>query len=64
MKSFKAEVRADDSLKWYSNQLRFATEQEALRYARDLMSRWTAVREYRVVRSDDPITEKAKETLI
>lgn len=53
--SWKAEVIADDSGKWVSNALRFATEAEAARYATDLMGRWMSVREKRVVESDEPI---------
>jgi hypothetical protein len=56
--SFKAEVIADESGKWVGNALRFATKVKAEEYARDLMSRWMAVREWRVVRSSDPVTEK------
>ena len=34
--------------------LRFETEQEALAYARDLELRWSAVRDKRIVKSEDP----------
>ena len=54
--SFKAEVIADGSGQWCSNGLRFATEQEAKIYVDDLMMRWTAVRDTRVVECGDPIT--------
>jgi len=37
------------------NALRFATEDEATRNARDLMHRWFAVTEYRAEPSDDPV---------
>ena len=55
MQSFKVEVNtfgapADD---WPSNRLRFATKLAAEVYANDLASRWTAVREWRVVKSND-----------
>jgi hypothetical protein len=56
-KSFKAEVIADSSGQWVSNQLRFATKKQAEDYAADLAYRWTAVRETRVVECDDPVTE-------
>jgi len=46
---FKVEVIADSSGEWVGNQLRFATKEEAEAYGRDLFSRWTLVREYRVV---------------
>jgi hypothetical protein len=35
--------------------MRFATEQEARRWAGDLMMRWTAVRDFRAVESPDPV---------
>lgn len=53
MKSWKAEVIADDSGKWCGNGLRFATKVEAEGYADDLAGRWTAVRQKRVVESPD-----------
>lgn len=39
--SFAAEVIADNSGKWVGNGLRFATKDEAEKYAVDLMWRWT-----------------------
>jgi hypothetical protein len=54
--SYKCEVQADSSGRWESNELRFATHQEATFYAVDLGMRWMAVREARVVESDDPVT--------
>ena len=56
--NFKAEVIADSSGKWSSNPLRFATEAEARIYVDDLMMRWTAVRDTRVVEVDDPVTAR------
>ncbi len=53
--SYKVEVLADDSGKWVGNSLRFDTEKEAEGYAVNLMSRWTAVRETRVVQSTDEV---------
>src|ERR1700724_4698789 len=53
--SFKPEVIADTSGKWCGNALRFATRKEAEANVRDLMMRWFAVRETRVVESDDPV---------
>jgi len=55
--SYAAEVIADDSGKWVSNGLRFATAAEAKAYVMDLYSRWTAVRKYRVVPSLDPVSK-------
>lgn len=46
---FKVEVLADSSGVWAGNALTFGTRPEAEAYARDLFSRWTAVREWRVV---------------
>jgi hypothetical protein len=53
--SYKAEVIADTSGKWNSNGLRFATEEEAQSYVRDLYARWTLVRSTRVVPANDPV---------
>lgn len=53
--SYVAEVIADDSGKFVSNSLRFATEHEADLYVKDLARRWTLVRETRVVPSNDPV---------
>jgi hypothetical protein len=53
--SFKPEVIADTSGKWCANALRFATREEAAANVQDLMMRWFAVRETRVVESDDPV---------
>lgn len=54
--SWKAEVIADGSKKWSSNAARFSTKREAEYYAVDLGWRWTAVREWRVVECDDPVS--------
>lgn len=54
MTSWKAEVIADSSGNWASNALRFRTKEACERYAADLYSRWTAVREYRATECDDP----------
>ena len=53
--SFKPEVIAGTSGKWCGNALRFATREEAEANVRDLMMRWFAVQETRVVESDDPV---------
>ncbi len=57
--SYKAEVTADDSGKWYSNALRFNTREAAEAYVSNLALRWSAVRDTRVVESDDPATQEA-----
>ena len=41
---------------WTSNALAFATEDEAIGYAKDLMSRWMAVTDYRVAECQDEVT--------
>ena len=51
--SWTPEVIADSSGKWCGNALRFATREEAEANVRDLMMRWFAVRDTRVVESDD-----------
>jgi hypothetical protein len=56
--SYKPEVIADSSGQWTGNALRFATEGEAITYARDLMRRWTLVSDIRVVPSDDPVNQQ------
>jgi len=53
--SFKPEVIADTSANWCGNALRFATREEAEANVQDLMMRWFAVRETRVVESGDPV---------
>ena len=53
--SWAPEVIADSSGKWTRNALRFATKVEADANVRDLYSRWTAVREYRSVETDEPV---------
>ena len=53
--TFKLVVIADASGRWCGNALRFATREEAEANVRDLMMRWFAVRETRVVASDDPV---------
>lgn len=54
--SWKMEVIADASGQWAGNGLRFATQDEAERYAADLAWRWTLVRDTRVVESADAVT--------
>jgi hypothetical protein len=56
--SWKVEVIMDDSGEWEGDSLVFATEQEALAYGRDLEFRWSAVRDKRIVESDDPVNHR------
>ncbi len=51
--AFKVEVQTDDTGQWYANGLTFDTEQEARQYGKDLASRWTLVRLFRVVQATD-----------
>jgi hypothetical protein len=53
--SFKPEVQTDSTGKWYGNALRFGSREEAEAQVLDLMMRWFAVRETRVVEYDDPV---------
>jgi hypothetical protein len=55
MKSWKPEVMTDSSGNWYGNALRFATREEAEANVYNLSMRWFAVRDIRVVESDDPV---------
>ena len=56
--SFQVEVIADNSGQWEANALRFETQVEADLYGRDLMWRWLAVKEMRIVSCDDRVTAK------
>lgn len=56
MASFKLECLVhgeDPAANWPTNGLRFASEAECLAYGEDLYSRWTMLKEYRPVASDD-----------
>lgn len=53
--SFKCEVIADSTGVWCSNGLAFATKEEAETYGVNLMIRWSAVRDSRAVKSDEPV---------
>jgi len=53
--SWTVEVIVDDSGEWERDPLRFESEQEALAYARALEFRWSAVRDKRIVKSEDSI---------
>jgi hypothetical protein len=59
--SFKPEVRTGSDPKFYGNNLAFATREEAERSAKDLMSRWMLVVEWRVVESDQPVNYRLDE---
>lgn len=53
-KSYMPQVIADSSGAWAGNALRFATREEAEANVADLAARWTAVRDTRVIESEDP----------
>ena len=55
--SWKVEVVMDDSGEWECDSLRFATQQEAVAYARDLEFRCSALRDKRVMESRDPVNQ-------
>ena len=51
-RSHTVEVIGDDSNTWAGNGLRFGTKHEAESYAKDLARRWTSVRKWRTVESN------------
>ena len=54
-KSYAVEVIADSSGEWCGNGCRFTTKADAESYATNLMSRWTLVKEWRVIETlDEP----------
>lgn len=58
MTSFAPEVQtAGDGEAWTGNGLRFATHEEAAVWVADLLVRWTAVTNTRVVESDDQVNQ-------
>lgn len=46
---YRVDVIADESGKWVTNGVRFGSYPEAQAYGLNLFSRWTSVREWRVV---------------
>ena len=62
MKSFKPAVEvAGEAGRYHTNNLAFATREEAERSARDLMSRWMLVTNWSVVESDQPVNYRLDE---
>lgn len=53
MSSFKVGVKTAGDRDWNSNGLRFTTPEAAEDYALDLAMRWTAVRDWTVLPSDE-----------
>jgi hypothetical protein len=66
--SYAPEVIADSTGNWTGNSLRFGTREEAEGNVRNLYSRWTSVRETRVVESGDAVnyrwTDKGLEAAV
>jgi hypothetical protein len=62
--SYKVEVNTVKFGSWDSNSVRFATKEEAVAYGNDLWSRWTAVRDHRVVESDDLVNYRWEGVLV
>jgi len=56
--SWKPEVTTSGDRNWTGNALRFATKEEAEANVLALSMRWTAVRDTRVVESDDLVNYK------
>ena len=52
--NWKPEVEVNGT--WSENNQVFATEGEALAMAKDIMSRWLLVTDYRAVQTEDPVT--------
>jgi hypothetical protein len=55
--SWKVEVIADASGTWAGNAWRFASREDAVDHAIDLEARWVLVRCWRVVPSEDPVSQ-------
>ena len=53
--SWKAQIATAEDPDWVDNGIRLATKKEAVMYACDLASRWTAVVESRITESEDPV---------
>jgi hypothetical protein len=53
--SFKIMILAFGETNFVSNGIALATEAEATAYGKDLFSRWTAVKEWKVAESDEPV---------
>ena len=58
--SFKPEVSTDGGRTFQQNALAFATREEAETSARDVMSRWMLVTDWRVVESDQPVNYRVR----
>lgn len=54
MPNYKAEVMCAGETTWAGNSLVFPSDVQAREYVDDLMMRWTAVKDTRVVETDAP----------
>ena len=64
IRSWAVEVIADASGKWCGNAMRYPTDEVAMAAAADLAWRWTAVRDWRVVESTDPVNADSEGRLL
>ena len=62
--SFKPSVSTDGGLTFNENALAFATHEEAEISAKDLMSRWMLVTDWRVIESDEPVNYTLKDGVL
>lgn len=53
-RSWKVEVVVDGDAKWYSNQVRFKSREDAVEAGESLSDRWTLVRKWRVTLTCEP----------
>lgn len=58
--SYKVGVKTKGDRDWSYNAMRFATADEAERYAKDLFSRWMAMESHEVQPCEDPVTAEWK----
>lgn len=58
--SFKPSVSIDGGATFNENNLAFATRLEAELSARDLMSRWMLVTDWRAIESDEPVNYRLR----
>lgn len=62
--SFKPSVSTDGGATFNENALAFATREEAEASAKDLMSRWLLVTDWRAVESDQPVNYAIKDGVL
>ncbi len=59
--SFKPQVQTGLDPEFYSNNLAFATKEEAEMSAQNLMARWTLVVDWQVIESDQPVNYRMQD---